>query len=160
MSRLAKTNPNQICHRLQTLGLRQFLCRKERCWASLDKYRTRRRGAIAFWFIHDWFNLPRKMIDSLYLANKCEAMLSTKRLKICKCTQIKCYLETNLASRAKQTNVAIFKTPCSFISVMIFFIYIYIFFACRDFSFLKTFPLLRVFGIFMRCIEQSPRLKI
>ena len=49
----------------------------------------------------DWQLLPQ-VID---FVNKCEAIFSTKRLKISKCTLIKCLLETNVASSVKPTNV-------------------------------------------------------
>ena len=46
--------------------------------------------------------LLRKMSDNLCF--KCEAIFSTERLKIFKCTWIKCLvLETNLASSVKQS---------------------------------------------------------
>ena len=49
----------------------------------------------------DW-QLLLQVID---FVNKCEAIFSTKRLKISKCTLIKCLLETNVASSLKPTNV-------------------------------------------------------
>ena len=49
----------------------------------------------------DW-QLLLQVID---FVNKCEAMFSTKRLKISKYTLIKCLLETNFASSVKPTNV-------------------------------------------------------
>ena len=38
------------------------------------------------------------LIQVIYFFNKCEAMFSTERLKISKCTWIKFLLETNFAS--------------------------------------------------------------
>ena len=41
--------------------------------------------------------------SNIYFAYKCEAMFSTQRLKISKCTWIKCLLETTFASSVKPT---------------------------------------------------------
>ena len=38
------------------------------------------------------------LLQVIYFANKCEAIFSTERLKIFKCTWMKCLLETNFAS--------------------------------------------------------------
>ena len=43
------------------------------------------------------------LIQVIYFFNKCEAMFSTERLKITKCTWIKFLLETNFASSVKPT---------------------------------------------------------
>ena len=49
----------------------------------------------------DW----QLLLQGLYFVNKCEAMFSTERLKISKCTWIKCLLETNFASSVIPTIV-------------------------------------------------------
>ena len=49
----------------------------------------------------DW----RLLLQGLYFVNKCEAMFSTERLKISKCTWIKCLLETNFASSGNKPTI-------------------------------------------------------
>ena len=50
-------------------------------------------------------------VQVIYFVNKCEAMFFTERLKIFKCTWIKCLLETNLASTVKPNIVTKLNIP-------------------------------------------------
>ena len=47
----------------------------------------------------DW----QLLLQAIYFVNKCEAIFSTERLKISKCTWLKCLLQTNFASSVKPT---------------------------------------------------------
>lgn len=47
----------------------------------------------------DW----QLVLQVIYFAYNCEAIFSTQRLKISKCTRIKCLLETTFASSVKPT---------------------------------------------------------
>ena len=51
------------------------------------------------------------LFQVIYFVNKCEAMFSTTRLKVSKCTWIKCLLETDLAFSVKPTTVLYIRLP-------------------------------------------------
>ena len=86
----------------------------------------------------DW-QLLLQVID---FVNKCEAMFSTKRLKISKCTLIKCLLETNFASSVKPRNV-----KCCIGYTRPFFL--------LDSIVVSLFLLVFLFFIFLVCVEPN-----
>ena len=55
--------------------------------------------------MHLWYacitNFTAKMLQVIYLVIRCEAKFSKVRLKIFKCTEVKCLLGTKLASSVK-----------------------------------------------------------
>ena len=102
-------------------ALQQFLCRKPRCWAILEKYRRCRLflcvaaiavllfsnkaticissrfycGTIAF--VICMTDFTAKMLQVRYFVIRCEAKFSKVRLKIFKCTLMKCLLDSQVA---------------------------------------------------------------
>ena len=78
----------------------------EKNWNSLPE----RKGLMALAFVASSCDFTAKddwqlALQAIYFGNQCGAIFSTDRLKIFKCTLIKCLLETNLASIVKSTNM-------------------------------------------------------